>query len=122
MFNWFKTARNSVAPVPSSVVLKFTYGELVLTDPYGECYNVPADGAERSFGRAAHSDYMVLHPRVSRQHALIRSRDGNYEIKDRSANGTLVNGRRVGKFGWHPVQDGDEVTLGDVTLQATFCE
>lgn len=122
MWNWFKNPRNTIAPVPKSVVLKFTYGELVLTDPYGESFSVPPDGSERVFGRSSNSHFTVLHPKVSREHAIIRSRAGQFEIRDCSSNGTQINGRRISRIGWHPLSDGDEVTLGEVRLQAAFCD
>jgi len=51
--------------------------------------------------------------KVSRRHARISLRDGNYLIEDLgSTNGTFINrGRRLAPGDRHPLEDGDEIIV-----------
>lgn len=54
---------------------------------------------------------------VSRRHAQVLLREGNYLVQDlKSTNGTRVNGRRVPADGRIPLHHGDEVQCGDIGL------
>jgi hypothetical protein len=57
--------------------------------------------------------------KVSRRHARISRRDGQYIIEDLgSTNGTFVNrGRRLAPGDGHPLQDGDEIIVGKTFLR-----
>jgi pSer/pThr/pTyr-binding forkhead associated (FHA) protein len=71
------------------------------------------DGATR-LGRAFDAELRLDDQSVSRRHAIIfRRATGARIIDDRSANGTFVNGRRVGEAELH---DGDVIVLGRVVL------
>lgn len=62
-------------------------------------------------GRSADSDVVVPHDDVSRRHALIHRERGQVFLRDlRSANGTTVDGVRVGNDPT-PVEPGSIVTL-----------
>lgn len=55
---------------------------------------------------------------VSRRHAQIASRGGQFTIEDlNSVNYTFVNRQKVAPGTPHPLQDGDEIRLGRVVLQ-----
>jgi hypothetical protein len=55
---------------------------------------------------------------VSRMHAVIRRRGHQIVLMDLdSANGTFVNGRRLGSRQETGVRDGDVIVLGALTLQ-----
>ena len=55
---------------------------------------------------------------VSRRHAQILRRGGQFSIEDlNSVNYTFVNRQKVAPGTPHPLQDGDEVRLGRVVLQ-----
>jgi pSer/pThr/pTyr-binding forkhead associated (FHA) protein len=57
--------------------------------------------------------------KVSRRHARISVRDGNYLIEDLgSTNGTFVNrGRRLAPGDRSPLKDGDEIIVGKTFLR-----
>jgi ABC transport system ATP-binding/permease protein len=68
-------------------------------------------------GRAVDNDLALDDVRVSRNHAVIvAGSDGAFEVQDlASANGTYVNGRRIGRP--ERIEDGDFVGVGGQTLQ-----
>ncbi len=58
---------------------------------------------------------------VSREHALLRYKDGQLSVTDlHSANGTLVNLQRLGSGQPRQIKDGDELTLGNLTIMILF--
>ena len=66
-------------------------------------------------GRSRGCDVVLSSEAVSRRHAQLFFRDGNWVIRDLgSANGTRVNGVRVGRCRLRP---GDRVALGDALLR-----
>jgi pSer/pThr/pTyr-binding forkhead associated (FHA) protein len=52
----------------------------------------------------------VSHPRVSRQHAVLNLEDGQFVLRDRSKQGTRVNGQQVSEA---VLRSGDLISLGD---------
>lgn len=68
-----------------------------------------------TLGRGAEADVLLDDPRVSRQHAVIRWRQGQWEVlDDTSTNGTEVNGAGIEL---HVLHDGDEISLGGVLVR-----
>ena len=66
-------------------------------------------------GRTAASDVVVEDKSVSRQHAVMERRNGQYWLTDEhSHNGTWLNGRRVERAAIH---DGDEVGFGNALFR-----
>lgn len=58
---------------------------------------------------------------VSRRHAVIRLNNRRLEIYDLgSSNGTAVNGVRLAPHQPYPLRDGDEISLGKMTMRAIF--
>jgi hypothetical protein len=58
---------------------------------------------------------------VSREHALLRFKDGRLSVTDlHSANGTLVNMQRLGPGQPRALKGGDELTLGNLTIMVIF--
>lgn len=85
-----------------------TGGRLVcLTD--GREYTVGA--APLTIGRDAASNVVVTGSEVSRHHAEIRSDAEGYVLADLSANGTFVNGERIGKT--HSLARADVIRIGN---------
>jgi hypothetical protein len=69
------------------------------------------DDGELVVGRDPEScDVVFEHPTVSRRHAQLHHRDGNWVLQDLdSTNGTTINGKRVTRCRLAP---GDRVALG----------
>jgi hypothetical protein len=58
---------------------------------------------------------------VSRRHAMLRLRSKTLDILDLgSANGTYVNGVKLGAHQPHAIRDGDEISLGKMVLRVFF--
>jgi pSer/pThr/pTyr-binding forkhead associated (FHA) protein len=61
-------------------------------------------------GRTAENDIVIDNLAVSRIHSVIEEDKGKYYVRDcDSLNGTIVNGRRVGRTA---LKDGDEIQVG----------
>jgi hypothetical protein len=71
-------------------------------------------------GRDPSSELQVFDVRISRNHAQIEFRDGEFEVRDLgSTNGVIINGMRIS----NPtvLRDGDRVEFGNMgTVQFTF--
>lgn len=73
-------------------------------------------GQALSFGRAAENDIILHDPQISRLHAALQWTDSGFAIRDQSsANGTLVNGERLGDAPYL-LRDGDTITLSSQTV------
>jgi pSer/pThr/pTyr-binding forkhead associated (FHA) protein len=76
---------------------------------------IPLAGEVMHVGRGLAADLRLDDNSVSRRHAIIVPRPSGARIlDDRSANGTLVNGRRVQQA---DLRDGDVIVLGRVVLR-----
>lgn len=66
-------------------------------------------------GRSPAADVMLEHLSVSRRHAVVVTRgDVVVVLDDRSLNGVVVNGERVGEA---VLAHGDEIRLGEVSIR-----
>jgi len=75
--------------------------------------------AKATLGRAPDNDIILEDPKISRRHAVIAFTEERYSITDlESANGTFVNGVRIGES--HPLRAKDVISLGDTEM--TFYE
>jgi hypothetical protein len=73
----------------------------------------PLDG-ETTVGRSPDCGIFLDDVTVSRKHAVLRERDGNFFIEDQgSLNGTFVNRKRVESA---QLEDGDELQVGKYRL------
>jgi hypothetical protein len=67
-----------------------------------------------NIGRRPENDLQIIDPRISRNHAQLRSAHGHYQIFDlNSTGGTYVNGQRVTQ---HALKPGDVISLAGVLL------
>ena len=83
---------------------------LEVHDPAGQHTTVALETDRPTvIGRDASCDVVLAHPSISRRHAIVRYRDGAYQVDDNSTNGLFVNGSQVKS---HPLADGDELILG----------
>jgi pSer/pThr/pTyr-binding forkhead associated (FHA) protein len=81
----------------------------------GETLLIPLGSGVTHIGRGLAADVHLDESSVSRRHAiLVQRRTGARILDDRSANGTFVNGRRVGQA---DLSNGDVVVLGRVVLR-----
>ncbi|HZE16247.1 MAG TPA: ATP-binding cassette domain-containing protein, partial [Mycobacterium sp.] len=69
-----------------------------------------------TIGRASDNDIVIPDVLASREHATLVLTPLGTEIRDRSVNGTFVNGTRVGSA---ILSEGDVVTIGNVDLVFT---
>lgn len=75
-------------------------------------------GAPTTIGRGPDNDIVLDDPATSRRHAHIEFRDGMYVLTDLgSANGTLVNGRRVTVKG---LADGELIQVGQNVMRVSI--
>ena len=76
--------------------------------------DVPADGERMSIGRSPESDIFLDDVTVSRDHAVLVRRAGDWYLDDcGSLNGTYVNRQRIDS---HQLEDGDELQVGKYKL------
>jgi adenylate cyclase len=86
--------------------------KIVVRDKSGEHDHIV--GSTSSIGRHPRSTICLHDALVSKRHAIIRQVAGEYLYEDLdSANGSFLDGVKITK---HKLQDGDEITLGKVTL------
>ena len=76
------------------------------------------EGKTVRLGRDPANDVALLtDSKISRSHAELRDRDGQWILVDLgSSNGTKVNDRRIEQ---HPLRDGDRIQLGRTTILFT---
>ena len=78
----------------------------------GEHFQLEKD--ETSVGRSPDCDVFLDDVTVSRRHAQVVRRDGQFFIEDKgSLNGTFLNRRRIESG---PLEDGDELQIGKYKL------
>ncbi len=70
---------------------------------------------EVMLGRGSACQLRLKDPKISRKHAVIRFRDGAFEIDDLdSSHGTYINGERISAV---KLNDEDTIKVGDTTLR-----
>jgi len=71
-----------------------------------------------TIGRQQEATLLIDHASVSRYHAEITAKDGQYQLCDKgSTNGTFVNNARLGTHRVHTLQQGERVRFGDVQFR-----
>lgn len=83
---------------------------------------VPLHGERVRVGRVAENDVVLADSSVSRNHAVLSQRNGEWVLEDLgSSNGTLVDQRRIDRP--TVMRDGDTILFGDVpAVYTTFPE
>jgi uncharacterized RDD family membrane protein YckC len=87
---------------------------LILNPSSPKRQDVPLPDTLLSIGRDPSNDLVLADSMVSRRHAVIEPRGGQFFLRDcNSSNGSLVNGDRVSE---RSLRDGDLVAIGTVRL------
>ena len=87
---------------------------LVVRSGGGRAGEMFALGGETTVGRSPDCGIFIDDVTVSRKHAILRERDGEFFIEDQgSLNGTFVNRKRVESA---QLDDGDELQVGKYRL------
>jgi pSer/pThr/pTyr-binding forkhead associated (FHA) protein len=90
-------------------------GRYLAIDDGAEVVVIPIESETLHLGRSTSADVMLEHLSVSRRHAVVARRGEDTVILDnRSQNGVLVNGERVGGA---VLSHGDEIRLGQVAMR-----
>ncbi len=92
---------------------------MLITSPYNQTpQEVILEKDETTLGRAGSSDILLDQDTLtSRHHALLQRIGEHYEIHDlRSANGILVNGRKIPVEIGFVLKDGDHINIGEYEL------
>jgi hypothetical protein len=103
--------------IPVDVEAIATHGHAALVirsggNRVGESF--PLEGDRMTVGRRPDSDVFLDDVTVSRDHALVVKRGGDFHLDDLgSLNGTYVNRRRIES---HKLADGDELQIGKYKL------
>jgi len=88
---------------------------VVIVKGYGEGMEFLITKEYTVIGRDTGADIILKDAQVSRQHAVIEYREGNYTLKDlESTNGTRMSGTLIKETTLH---HGDKFSVGDTTLQ-----
>jgi pSer/pThr/pTyr-binding forkhead associated (FHA) protein len=104
----FRNRRSAISPDAPAP------GRYLELDDGDEHVLLPLRPGTTHVGRSFAADIVLDDQSVSRRHAIVHQRStGTRILDDRSANGTLVNGRRATAA---ELQDGDVVVLGRVVL------
>jgi len=74
-------------------------------------YAIAGEGEEVVVGRSSSSIFPFKHRNVSRQHAVIRRKEGKLWVKDLSEKGTRLNGLSLEKGKWTELNSGDDLGL-----------
>ena len=102
-------------PVELDAIASHGHGALVIRsggNRVGESF--PLEGDRLTVGRRPDSDVFLDDVTVSRDHALVVKRGGDFHLDDLgSLNGTYVNRRRIES---HKLADGDELQIGKYKL------
>jgi hypothetical protein len=105
----YSAARSSEAPVAAAE--KPETRALLLMD--GKTFVI--DRPRTVIGRSSRCDFVVEDPNVSRRHAELQRRGGDWYVVDlESTNGVSVNGKRVANTRLAP---GDEIALGTARIR-----
>jgi hypothetical protein len=90
---------------------------LLVFDPQGrELRRLPLDETPLGIGRGKDRELMLDSPAVSRRHAQVQALGASVVVEDLgSANGTLLNGRRIARP--EPLHEGDELRIADFILR-----
>src|SRR5262245_41484010 len=89
--------------------------DLIIRPKDGPPYTVRLEKLRTTVGRSSRNDICISDPFASRFHVELRREGDDFVVGDSgSANGTLLNGKRMG--GAIRLQPGDELRIGETSL------
>ena len=89
--------------------------KLIINPTSGAKKEIPVGDKVVSIGRDPSNDLVLTDAMVSRRHAIMELKEGEYVLRDNnSSNGTLVNGDRVVEG--QPLRDGDLIGIGSARI------
>jgi len=90
---------------------------LLLSDPLLRVHVVEPGETPVGVGRDPSNGVQLLNRAVSRRHAELRYRDGQWWVMDlASMNGTSIGAAQLRCFRWYMIRSGDVLTLGHMPL------
>ena len=90
-------------------------GRYLAIEDGSEVVVIPIEGESLRLGRSTSADVILEDVSVSRRHAVVvRRNQDTVVLDDRSQNGVVVNGQRVGGA---VLDHGDEIRLGRVAMR-----
>jgi len=96
-------------------VPRLSSGRYLAVEDGEELVVIEIGSSPMRLGRSPAADVMLEHLSVSRRHAVVVTRgEVVVVLDDRSLNGVVVNGERVGEA---VLAHGDEIRLGDVAIR-----
>ncbi|MCB1914556.1 MAG: type VI secretion system-associated FHA domain protein TagH [Rhodocyclaceae bacterium] len=89
--------------------------------PLPEPREATFDSAGGTIGRSENNRLYLPDPErhVSRIHAKVMSRDGQFSVADQGSNPVLLNGRPIGHGMTAPLCDGDVLAIGEYVIQVS---
>jgi serine phosphatase RsbU (regulator of sigma subunit) len=88
------------------------------SSPTGQEHICTLSEEEVVIGRLSDSEIVLTNPYVSRQHAKVHERDGDFVVVDlNSTHGTFVNGHKISE---KVLSNGDRITLGREQVDLLF--
>lgn len=91
---------------------------LTIETPGYPSNDVPLTKTPISLGRGANNDIVLPATGVSREHAILQATEAGWSVVDKdSANGSLLNGARIGTAEAREFQPGDELQIGPYRLR-----
>lgn len=103
--------------VPESVSPVMAYLEVTASGAVFPLHDEVVVGRDPQDSLASDRFLCIPEHTISRRHARIRLRGGAYYVEDlHSFNGTFVLGKRLQPGTWHPLHDGDELTVASALI------
>ena len=89
--------------------------------PLPEPREATFDSAGGTIGRSENNRLFLPDPErhVSRIHAKVMCRDGQFSVADQGSNPVLLNGRPIGHGMTAPLDDGDVLAIGEYVIQVS---
>lgn len=113
--NFAPSEEQILPPVHSDAIEEEALFALHIHSPSGNQQRSEFSQREITIGRSSDSDLILRRNDISRRHARIVLRDGQFIVLDlRSENGTYINDQRIGSP--QVIRLGDRIAIGDYEM------